>query len=516
MKLTRRTFNLTGLAALSGVALASGSLSALAQNRGGILRYGTVTEVTNIDPHVYGGSAWKVLIGVLYSPLVTFDTSGEMVPAIAESWEQPNAATIVFRLRPHTHFHDGSAVTVDDVVFSLERIREEATGATLRSYLIDATITKLDENTIEVKKESPDAALLSVLGLPEAAIVSKAWIESGANVKAEANGTGPFRLAEYEVGVRARLDRNVDYFVPNEPLLDGVEFRMIKDDGARVNALRGGSLDMIDFVPWKDIDSLGRMPNFVVDSASGAFMNLWFNAVKAPFDDPAVRRALAFAIDREAISRAAFFGHGAPIFGAPTPEDSPWFNANLRGAVTYDPQGAKAMLAEAGQAEGLTMELIVFQGLEIYTTTAQIIQANLQAIGVDVSIRLVEWSDVIERKNSGNYDAMVYGVSMKLNDPDAYSYYLGAESTYWAKPIGYRDEVLEDLLAKGRAETDQAVRKEIYRDVEERLLETMPWVFVNYREQAQAYLRTVKGYVHIGGALNESAAAISMPSMSLG
>lgn len=511
MRFTRRSFGLTAFTALAGLALTGLGFAA----GGGTLRYGTVTEVTNIDPHVYGGSAWKVLIGVLYSPLVTFDTKGEIVPALAESWEQPDASTIVFSLRQGVTFHDGSPLAADDVVFSLERIRDEATGATLRSYLVDATITRIDENTVEVKKPAADASLLSVLGLPEAAIVSRAWIESGVNVKAEANGTGPFRLAEYEAGVRARLEAFAEFYLEGEPKLDVVEFRMIKSDDARVSALRSGAVDMIDFVPWKDIDVLRRMPNFHVESASGAFMNLWFNATRAPFDNPALRRAMAFAIDREAISRAGFFGHGAPIYGPPTPSDSPWYNPELDNTVTLDLEKARSLMEEAGFTDGPDMELVVFQGLGIYTTTAQIIQANLKEIGIDVSIRLVEWSDLVARKNSADYDAMIYGVSMKLNDPDAYGYYFGADSTYWAKPIGYRDDALEALLEKGRTLTDGGERKSVYKQVEERLLETMPWVFINYREQAQAYTRKVDGYVHLGGALNESSPAIAMPLMTV-
>ena len=120
----------------------------------------------------------------------------------------------------------------------------------------------------------------------------------------------------------------------------------------------------------------------------------------------------------------------------------------------------------------------MYQGLGIYTTTAQVIQANLKEIGVNATIKLVEWANLMERKNSGSYDAMLYGVSMKVPDPDAYAYYFGAESTYWAKPIGNRDEMLEKLLADGRATTVTAERKAIYRKVEERLLETSPWVFV--------------------------------------
>jgi peptide/nickel transport system substrate-binding protein len=517
MNTTRRAFSQAALGALVLGLTPALSTSAYAQTpkKGGTLRYGTVTEVTNLDPHVYGGNAWRVLIEALYSPLVGYDANGAIVPRLATRWEQPDSKTIVFNLRPGVTFHDGTPVTAQDVKFSLDRIIDAKTAATLRTNLIGATVTLVDDATIKVEKPEPDATLLSVLALPEAAIVSRKWIEGGANVKASANGTGPFALKVYEPSVRAVLEKNAAYFVAGEPYLDTVEVRMIKSDDARVNALRSGSLDMIDFVPWKDIDMLGRLPNFKVDSSGGAFMNVWFNATRKPFDDPRVRQAIAYAVDREAISKAAFFGHGSPISGPPTPSDSPFYVKELDGRFKRDTAKAKALLAEAGHAQGLEIELVVFQGLGIYTTTAQVIQANLKEIGVNCSIKLVEWANLMERKNGANYDAMLYGVSMKLPDPDVYSYYFGADSTYWAKPIGYRDDVLEKLLAEGRATTEPAKRKPIYAKVEERLLETSPWVFVNYREQAQAYRRNVKGYKHLAGALNESSTGISLPTMWL-
>ncbi|MDQ2084135.1 ABC transporter substrate-binding protein [Xanthobacteraceae bacterium Astr-EGSB] len=515
MNITRRSFHYATLASLAAITAPQLGRSAAAQTpkAGGTLRYGTVTEVTSLDPHVYNGSAWKVLIEALYSPLVGYAADGTITPRLAERWEQPNARTIIFHLRQGVKFHDGTPLTADDVKFSLERIIDPKTAAALRTNLIGATVEVIDATTVKVSQPQPDATLLAILALPEGAIVSRKWIEGGANAKTAANGTGPFRLDVYEPAVRAVLKKNPAYFVPGQPRLDTVEVRMIKSDDARVNALRSGALDMIDFVPWKDIDVLSRMPNFKVDSSGGAFMNVWFNTAHKPFDDPRVRRAFAYAVDRAAIAKAAFFGHGAPIFGPPTPSDSPFYVPDLAQYFKHDPARARSLLAEAGLAKGLDFELIVYQGLGIYTTTAQVIQANLKEIGVNATIKLVEWANLMERKNSGSYDAMLYGVSMKVPDPDAYAYYFGAESTYWAKPIGNRDEVLEKLLADGRATTVTAERKAIYRKVEERLLETSPWVFVNFREQAQAYRRNVKGYQHLGGALNESSAGISLPAM---
>lgn len=480
---------------------------------GGILHYGTVSEVSSLDPHVYVGSSWKVLVEALYNGLVGFNQKGELVPELAQSWETPDAKTFVFHLRRGVKFHHGEPLTAIDVKYSLERIQDPASGATLKPNLEGATITVVDDHTVKIEKPQPDATLLNVLALPEASVVSKSWMEGHPNVKVQENGTGPFVLQEYEPGVRATLARNEDYFVQGQPYLDRVDFRMIKNDDARVNALRTGAVDMIDFVPWKDIDSLSHAPDIQVDSAGGAFMNLWFNATKKPFDDPRVRRAFAYAVDRAAISKAAFFGHGSPLYGPPTTSDSPYYVKALAHTFDHDPAKAKELLAEAGYPNGFDFELGVYQGLTIYTTTAQIVQANLKEVGLNAHIKLLEWANVVEKKNKGDYDVMVYGVSVKLPDPDAYSYYFGADSTYWAKPIGWRDEQLQKLLAEGRSRTDVAARRDIYRQVEERLLELSPWVFINWREQAQAYYRKVKGYQQLGGALGESSPGIALPTL---
>jgi peptide/nickel transport system substrate-binding protein/glutathione transport system substrate-binding protein len=500
-------------AATLAAALLCTAANAAGPKHGGTLRYGTVSEVVGLDPQVYGGSAWKVIVGLLYTPLAMYDKEGKIVPGLAEKWDQPDARTLVFHLRKGVHFQDGSPVTAQDVKFSIERILNPQTGATLRANLQGVTVTVIDDHTVKVQKPTPDATLLSVLAMPEAAILPEKWVRSGANLKLTADGTGPFTLKEYEPSVRASLQRNPHYFVKGEPYLEKIDFRMIKSDEARVNALRSKSLDMIDFVPWKDIDSLSRNPSYKIASAGGAFMNVWFNTSKKPFNDARVRKAVSYAIDRNAISKAAFFGHGSPIYGTPTPKESPFYDSGLANTFERNLDKARALLKEAGYPNGFYTSMVVFQGLGIYTTTAQIIQANLKQVGINMTLQPVEWATLIERKNHGDYQSMLYGVSVKLPDPDAYAYYFGSESTYWAKPVGYHDKVLEDLLAKGRSLTDVAARKPIYDQAQKRILDTSPWAFINWREQAQGYLRKIHGYKQLGGALSESSPAISMPTM---
>ena len=119
--------------------------------------------------------------------------------------------------------------------------------------------------------------------------------------------------------------------------------------------------------------------------------------------------------------------------------DSPYFNKDLDG--TYSARARARLLAEAGHANGVDASMVVFQGLGIYTTMAQVIQANLKEAGINLKLEPVEWATLVERKNRGDYESMIYGVSVKLPDPDAC---LGGDSSYWAKPIGYRDAELEN------------------------------------------------------------------------
>ncbi|HEX9899567.1 MAG TPA: ABC transporter substrate-binding protein, partial [Candidatus Methylomirabilis sp.] len=170
---------------------------------GGTLRYGMVTEVSSLDPHVYVGSSWKVLNAAFYDTLLAFNQDAQLVPALAESWNTSDAKTYVLKLRKGVRFHGGEPFTARDVKYSLERVMDPKTGATLRENLLGTKVTVVDDFTIRLERPTPDATLLNVLAMPEVAILSSEWMKSDPNVKVKANGTGPFILKEYEPGVRA-------------------------------------------------------------------------------------------------------------------------------------------------------------------------------------------------------------------------------------------------------------------------------------------------------------------------
>jgi peptide/nickel transport system substrate-binding protein/glutathione transport system substrate-binding protein len=514
MQIVRRLLTLIVCAAASfGIAL---SASAQEQPRsGGELRYGTFTEIPSIDPHVYTGTSGRVVDVALYESLLAFDQSGKLVPGLATQWSSEDAKTYLFKLRRNVRFHEGQMLTARDVKYSLERILDPSVGASFRSNLEGFTITIVDDYTIKLQNPEPDATLPITLAQPETAIVSEAWMKTNPNVKTQANGTGPFMLAEHEPKVRIVVKKNPNYWNVGLPRLDRVVFQEIPNGDARGNALRTGALDMIEFVQWKDIDSLKTQPGIQIDTASGSFMNIWYNTSKKPFNDKRVRQAFGFAVDREAVSKAALFGYGPPLYGPPTVQDSPYFNPEFAHAFSYDPEKAKSLLAAAGYPSGFSFDLICMQGIDVYAATCQVVQAYLQKIGINVTLKPMDFARVVEAKSAGQYDAMIYGVSVKSPDPDAYSYYFSAASTYWAKGARFSNPIIEKLLREGRSFVDVARRKPIYRELERVIIDESPWTFLNWREQAQGYKKNIKGYVHMGGGLSEVGPGIAMKTMWL-
>jgi ABC-type transport system substrate-binding protein len=320
-------------------------------------------------------------------------------------------------------------------------------------------------------------------------------------------------LESFDPKVQTVVKRNANFY-SGPATLESIIFRSIADDSARMNALKTGSVDLIDTVPWNQIDALKQVPGITVFSAPSAFMALWCNVSRPVMADPRVRRAIAYAVDRNAVSTAAFFGYGKPLGGVPMPATSPFHNDETAEVFNYDPEKARALLKEAG-AEGLEIEFLVSQAPAVYVVVGQIVAANLAAVGIKANIKMVDFPTVVERKNSGNYDLVVYGTNVRGPDPNlAYSYFFEPGTGFWATGAKFEDTKVNELLAKGRSELDEAKRKEIYKELEFHLMELSPWIFISWRDDAMAYKSSLQGMAQLEGALNVVSVSISAQQLS--
>ena len=315
-------------------------------------------------------------------------------------------------------------------------------------------------------------------------------------------GCGPYTITNIERGTRIDLKAFPDFYKAGLPKTENLSFVAYKDENLRVAALEAGDVDIIEYVPWQAMDQIGSNSNLALDTTDGPFMYLLFNTTEGPLANPVVRDAVGYAIKREDVMAAAFFGRGRPLYGMPVPESSPFFNEKLANHWSYDPAKAKALLAEAGYADGFSCTMLSTAQYGMHQDTAAVCQQYLQAVGINVELNLPDWATRVDLGNKGQYDIAVMGSAGEYNDPDALANFVdGRRGVAFTRSFGFNDDELNALMDQGRAEIDPVKRKEIYDRWQARALETVPIVGINWRSQGYATQSSVSGFANIPGFL---------------
>ncbi len=474
---------------------------------GGILRYGLSSEPPNLDPHVSTGTAAQTVKNQIYNGLVRYWKGFDIVPDLADSWDISTDGTeYTFRLHPGVKFHDGTPFSAEDVRFSFARILDPKTGATRGKelQLLIEEVSVVDPTTVKLKLKNPSPVLIPLLASALVKMVSKDFVEKGGDLNKTLMGTGPFKFAEWQPTVSLKVVKNPDYFKKGLPYLDGITFIFYPDETARVTALRTGAVELIDYVPWKQQAAVERDPNLTLHSDKEMlFMWLTFRVDKTPFDNPKVRQAIAWAIDREAIVKNVFFGRGEVMTGGITPKSFPTYAPELEGTYAYDPEKAKALLKEAGYPDGFKTKILSTFQYDMHERTGEIVQALLKEIGIDAELELVDWPTDVKRFNAGEFEILVMGSAPEFRDGDFLSAFVRTGGA-WSRRNHFSDEQIDALLDKARVTMDEQERKKLYKQVEERILALSPMVLLSRREQAEATQKYVEGYTHIPGIYDSS------------
>jgi peptide/nickel transport system substrate-binding protein len=297
-----------------------------------------------------------------------------------------------------------------------------------------------------------------------------------------------------------------NYYKPGLPKLKGILFTAYPDENLRNAALRSGDLDMIEYVPWQSMASVEADPKLKLAEMQGAaFMDVLFNGTRPPFNDARVRRAVAHAVKREDIVQAAFFGRGRPLEGVPIAEGTTYYDDALAHGWNYDPARSKALLAEAGYANGFQTKMLATAQFGMHKDTAEIVQQYLAAIGIQAELSLPDWSTRVSLGTRGQYDLAIHGVSADSNDPDGLSVVMDTSlSPSHGRSFGVQAPRTIAALARGRAEFDATKRIEIYKDMQRAALEEVPLVGLAWRSQGFGMDKRVSGFTNLPGALSTS------------
>lgn len=499
----------TGLAlalTITGCSSPSTDSADSAATSGGDLVVGVTSDPDTLFP-------WKAtqfqavnVLQNLYGTLTEFDEELEVVPGLAESWDvSEDGLTVTLHLREGVTFADGSTFGSEDVKYSLDAIKDEATAAVAASSLASVTnVEATDETTVALTLSAPDAALPANLAVVNMAMLSSDDTEEGLNTTP--NGTGPFVFDERTPSQSITLAKNEDYW-GETALLDTVEFRVIPDESSIVSAMQSGN---VQFAVFDDpiVAETAAGANVTVESTPQlSYHALQLNATRGDLADVNVRLAIQCAIDRKEVLETAALGEGevtgpitSPAYKS-DPESRPCPERDLDKAAEY--------LEKAGK-DSLTVNAIVSQG-EYATSVneAQNVKAQLAEANIDLEIEVLESGAYVDRWVAADFDAAI-ALNGGRPDPDGmYGRYFTSTGNLNAV-AGYSSAELDELFAQGRQSSDPEERKAIYEQVSDELENNAAWIWLFTSYSYTATATGVEGYTPMANGSLQSLRTTSL------
>ncbi len=456
---------------------------------GGTLVAAVAAQPDNLDPHATTAyPSFQVLENVYDTLVVPNAEDLTMEASLAESWEtSEDGLTWTFTLRDGVTFHDGSEFDSADVVYSYNRIIDEELSNAYRFATVES-IEAPDPQTVVLALNAPTPNLLERIGAFKGMSIIPEGAAEELDLSTEAVGTGPFELEGSDASATT-LTRYDDYW-GGDVTVDTVEFRYITEPAAALTALQHGEVQWTDNVPPQQIEALEG--NDQVELATTPSADYWYMSMNyevEPFDDRDVRRAIATAIDREAVAEAAKFGAARPNQTA-IPEGNFFYYDYA--PFEADPEAARRLIEDAGVGTPIEMGLMVTDEFPETVTAAQVIASQLEPIGITVDIQNVDFATWLDRQGKGDYDAFMLGW---LGNLDPAAYYQEQHITDGANNYqGYSNPEVDELLLAGAAETDQDARKEIYDQAAQIIVDDVSYLYLYNPDVVQAWAPGLEGY----------------------
>lgn len=469
-------------------------------------------DAVSLDPSEVTDNESENVAQSVLETLTTFaDGETTTEPMLATQWqESEDGLTYTFTLREGVQFHDGTDFNADAVVFNFDRWMTGSGenfpmyGTVFGGYEGDeshniASVTAIDESTVEITLNNPQPTLLKDLALTPLSISSPSAIEeSGEEYRSNPVGTGPFVFQEWQRNERIVLEKNDDYWADGLPKLEQVIFRTIPDNSARLNALLSGEVDLVaglDSESYAQVEGDSELMLFARPPLNLGYLGM--TLTHEPLNDPIVRQALSHAVNKDAMVEA-FFGEGAIPAKNAIPPAVEGYNDDIE-PYPYDPERAKELLAEAGLPDGFEMELYAMPVSRPYMPdgekVAEYLQSNFADIGVDATIVSFEWATYIEQALNGEAQTFLLGWTGMNGDADNFIHTLfHGDNIGSTNSTQYDNEELNALLDEARTITDQEQRNELYRQAQVILHEDPPVIPLVHTSPALAGKQNITGF----------------------
>jgi len=469
----------------------------------------SIGDARRLNPVIANDGSSGTINDQIFNGLVKYDKDIKLISDLAERWEVSNSGkTITFYLRKGVKWHDGAEFTAEDCLFTYQKFIDPNVATPYSSsYTNISNAEVVNKYVFRVTYKEPFSPALeswAVGMLPKHLLEGKDINTDQFN--RHPVGTGPYKFREWISGQKIVLDANEDYF-EGRPNIDQFIYRIIPDSSTMFQELLSGGVDMMGLNPLQYLrksETRRIRENYVkFRYPANAFTYMGYNLRNPLFSEIKVRQALSYAINRKSIIDGILLGLGRPCTG-PFSYVSWAYNPNAR-SYNYDPERARRMLAEAGwkdrNSDGILEKdgkpfrftIMTNQGNNERIRTAEIIQQNVKALGIDVNIRVMEWQAFLEQIDKRSFDAIILGWSMG-RDPDLYDIWHSSKTKKGEYNfIGYKNTEVDRLLVEGRRTFDIEKRKKIYYRIHAILAEEQPYAFLYVPDATPIVHRRFKG-----------------------
>lgn len=471
-----------------------GTVTSQEPTYGGSVVVGITQDLDSLDPHKAVAAGTSEVLYNVYEGLVKPDESGNILPAIASEYKVNEDGTVyTFTIRDDVKFHNGKAVTVDDVVYSVKRfsgmIEEVKAEINLKPALENIKDVKaLDDKTVEITLTEADTELPCYLATVNTSIVPADYDELGTKPV----GTGPFKFVSYSPLESFVATKNEGYWNKEAmPYLDGVTFKICANTDSAFVELQSGGIDIFPYLTEENAQQLEGIMNVEVGNMN-LVQGLFLNNGKAPFDNPKVREALNYVIDKQQIIDMVAGGKGNVIQSNCFTGLTKYFNSDLNNLYSVDVEKAKELLKEAGYENGLKFTITVPSNYQFHVDTAQVIVEQLKAAGITAEINLVEWntwlSDVYTDRN---YEATIVGLDSNLSPRDLLERYNSKAGNNF---VNYSNPEYDETIKAAIESTDDSIKVENYKKLQEILAKDNASVYIQDPALLVAMNKKLGGY----------------------
>jgi peptide/nickel transport system substrate-binding protein len=446
----------------------------------------------NLDPRIGIDATSERLVQLIFSSLLQRTSDYTVGPDLALSWDIPDATTYIFHLRDDAYFHDGRKVTARDVVYTFRSLLDGSVRSTKAgTYRLVETVEAPDPRTVVFKLKEPFAPFLWNLTRGGVGIVPEG---SPPNVASNPIGSGAFKFVRYIPDGEVVIERN-DAYYGQKPRITTAIFKIVPEDVVRALELRKGSVDIaLDVLSPDTVEVLRREQHLEVMEASGTnYQYIAFNMKDPIFTDLRVRKAIAYAIDRDKIIKYLWRSQARPATGVIPPGN--WSYAPDVSTYPYDPGRARALLGESGHSGvSFTFRTSTDETARLLVT---VLQQQFNEVGIRMNIQTNEPATFSADIETGNFQAYSRRWIGGNNDPDIFNLIFHSKMT---PPEGanrgfYANPEVDRLIDIGRRETDMEKRRTAYQQIQRIVSEDLPYISLFYVDNVVVFNKRIEGMV---------------------